>query len=154
MIHYLLNVIWLGEDVVGNIYHLFVSWAAAAVSWAYAKSKSNSGLLDPRRFVFISEAALLILVVLMLSQELAAFPCIPFFFFNSDMVDPCWCSSYVPFGLELEDSLGVASVLSVFALPACSYLLTLVWEVSFSSVLAPCHSRSRHVLSSVPYLLH
>lgn len=64
----------MGEDVVGNIYHLFVNHAAAAaVSWAYAKSKSNSGLLDQRKFVFISEAALLIWVALKLSQDLAAF---------------------------------------------------------------------------------
>lgn len=74
MIHYLLNMIYLGEDVVGNVYHLFVNQAAAAaVSWTYAKSKSDSGLLDQRRFIFISEASLLILVALKLSQELAAF---------------------------------------------------------------------------------
>lgn len=62
--------------MVGNIYHLFVNHAAAAaaaVSWAYAKSKSNSGLLDQRKFVFTSEAALLIWVALKLSQDLAAF---------------------------------------------------------------------------------
>lgn len=59
--------------MVGNIYHLFVNQAAAAVSLAYTKSKSDSGLLDQRRFVFISEVALLILVTLKLSQELAAF---------------------------------------------------------------------------------
>lgn len=75
MIHYLLNMIYLGENVVGNVYHLFMNQAAAAaaVSWTYAKSKSDSGLLDQRRFVFISEASLLILVSIKLSQELAAF---------------------------------------------------------------------------------
>lgn len=70
MIHYLLNMIYLGEDVIGNVYHLFVNQAAAAaaaVSWTYAKSKSDSGLLDQKRFVFISEASLLILVALKLS---------------------------------------------------------------------------------------
>lgn len=71
IIHYL-NVIWLREDRVGNIYHLFMNRAAAAVSWAYAMSKSNSGLLN-QRFVFISEVALLILIALKMNQELAAF---------------------------------------------------------------------------------
>lgn len=67
-----LNVIWLGEDRVANIYHLFLNQAAAAVSWAYAMSKSNSGLLN-QRFVFISEVTLLILIALEMNQELGAF---------------------------------------------------------------------------------
>lgn len=79
MIHYL-NMIWLREDMVGNNHHLFVNWAAAAVIWVYAKLKSNSGL-RAWRFVFISKAALLILVALKLSQELAAFSFLYFLLF-------------------------------------------------------------------------
>lgn len=57
---------------MANIYHLFLNQAAAAVSWAYAMSKSNSGLLN-QRFVFISEVTLLILIALEMNQELGAF---------------------------------------------------------------------------------
>lgn len=150
VIHHLLALIWLEKLWWETPFACL--WIELLLQ-SVGLMPSLSQTLDWRRFVLIAEAASLILVALELSQKLAAFfSCFFFFLSHSDMVVHVNVILHIIWSGVGEWSGTSFWVLHLHFSSFFMFINIKESEISLNSVLSvPCHGRSWHGSSSVPY---